>query len=327
MNSIRLWTRRSILLGCIAIGCALLPAMAATVSNIAPPRLVCKEPVYLFGTASNQTSVTHTFLLSNEGAETARIVRVASSCGCVVPELDLKDVPPGGQTRVRATFSLAGRTGHQRRAIHVMGTDPTNPLLVLWLEGDITRCVFDPDLINFGTVLPTDVSTRTARLTGLSATCRLTQVVIDNAAFRAAITEDGHGVVIHMQPPLPDGVSQGTVTALTDSSNTPVVHLPVTAMVVPAVRVTPPTISLPRDTPYATRTVWIRPGRAGAFTIRDVQSPDSSITPLLTHIGSSIYRLDLKNIPVSDKLRGKSITLQTSLTNMPTIAIPFQFEN
>ena len=106
----------------------------------------------------------------------------------------------------------------------------------------------------------------------------------------------------------------------------PSMSVPVTALVVPAVRVMPSSIALPRGTPYATRTVWIRPGRAGVFTIRAVRCSAEGVSPELTSIGAGIYRLDLKNIPVTDALQGKFITLVTSLTDLPTIEIPFQFD-
>ena len=50
------------------------------------------------------------------------------------------------------------------------------------------------------------------------------------------------------------------------------------------------------------------------------------MTPLLTNVGAGIYRIDLKNIPVSDALQGKSVTLTTSLADLPTIEIPFIFD-
>ena len=136
-------------------GAILLPAMAVSAATNTPgPHLVCDEPVFRFGVASNQAAIVHDFPLRNTGTTTARITRVAASCGCVVPELDRKEIPPGGQTVLHATFSLAGRQGHQNRVIRIMADDPVTPCLELWMEGDITRSPFEPDAINFGTVLP-----------------------------------------------------------------------------------------------------------------------------------------------------------------------------
>ena len=308
-----------LLIATLTLPSAVLPAATGAL----PPRLVCAEPLFRFGTTSNQTSVVHTFLLRNEGTTTARVSRVAASCGCVVPELDLKEIPPGGQARLLATFSLVGRQGHQRRAIRIMADDAVVPCVELWIEGDIARAPFDPENINFGSVPPTDASARTAHLVGLPAGNRITNAVVDSATFRAAVSEDGHSIVVHAQPPLPEGVLHAMVQAGTDSSNRPVVSVPVTAMVVPLIRVMPSKIEVPRDSRYATRTVWIRPGREGAFTIRDVRCTADGVTPLLTSIGAGIYRLDLKNIPVSDALEGKEVVLTTSFADLPGITIPF----
>ncbi len=326
MRNACLWFRRNIPWGCIAGVCLLLATPASAIAPTSGPHLVCHEPVFQFGTASNQTAIMHTFQLCNEGSTTAHITRVAASCGCVVPELDRKEIPPGAQTSLRATFSLAGRQGHQRRVIRVLADDAVTPCLELWMEGDIARFPFDPETINFGTVLPSDASARTAHLVGLPASNRIIRAVADNTNFFAAVAEDGHGVVVHARPPLPDGMSRVLVQAFTDNTNAPVENVPVTAMVVPLVRVMPATITLPRDTRYATRIVWIRPGRAGTFAIREVRCPVETLTPMLTNIGAGIYRLDLKNIPVSDALQGQSITLITSLSDLPTIEIPFVFD-
>ena len=303
-----------------------LPLSAAIAAGAAGPRLVCDAPTFNFGTTSNETSISHTFLLRNEGTATAHVSRVAASCGCIVPDLGRKEIPPGEQTSLRTTFSLAGRQGHQRRVIRVLTDDDVNPSLELWIEGDIARVPLDPETINFGSVLPTDASARTARLAEFAATNRLVRAVSDNTNFAATVTDDGRGIVVRAQPPLPEGVSHATMQLFTDGSATPVAAVPVTAMVVPAVRVQPAFIALPRGATHVTRTVWIRPGSVGALVIREARGPDENVIPLLTSVGAGIYRIDLKNIPVSGALEGKSIVLTTTLPDMPEIEIPFRFD-
>ena len=326
MYALFILPRRLLRLRCVAGVCLLLASQSSVATNAPGPHLVCDEPVFRFGIARNQTAIVHDFCLRNTGATTARITRVAASCGCVVPELEQKEIPPGGQTVLRATFSLAGRQGHQNRVIRVLAEDPVKPSLELWIEGDIVRSTFEPEIINFGTVLPTDASAHTARLTGQSASNRITRTLADSSNFVASVAEDGLSVVVRAHAPLPDGLSQATVQVFTDNANAPAMRVPVTALVVPAVRIMPSAISLPRNAPYATRTVWIRPGRAGAFTIREASCAADGVTPILTSIGAGIYRLDLKNIPISDALQGKSIVLSTSLADLPEIAIPFLFD-
>ena len=327
MNTLFCLICRALTFVSVAFAGILLASSALAATNALSPRLVCAEPVYRFGTVSNQVAVEHTFLLRNDGSAAVHIGRVMASCGCVVPVLDRKDIPPGEQAGLRTTLSLTGRQGPQRRVVHVMSNDAVTPLLELWLEGTVACPAFEPDTVNFGTVLPTDMSARSARLVGLPAHVRLTNAVSDCAGFLATVAEDGRVVSVRVRPPLPDGLSHATVRAFTDSPATPAVSVLVTAMVVPAVRVMPAAIALPRDVPYASRTVWIRPGRAGTFVIREVRCPVDGVTPVLTNVGAGIYRLDLKNIPVSDALQGKSVTLVTSLADLPSIEIPFLFDS
>lgn len=316
------------LAACIVLGAtAVFGASASSAAtNVFGPHLYCPAPLFQFGTATNQNTIVHTFDLCNDGQATVHITRVAASCGCLVPELDRKEIPPGGQTALRATFSLAGRMGHQRRVIRIMTEDAVVPAVELWMEGDIARFPFEPETINFGTLLPSDTSAQISRLVGVSATNRVLRTQADNTNFVASVTDDGHGVVVRTRPPLPDGISRAMVQAFTDNSTTPVANVPVTAMVVPAVRIMPSTIALTRGAPYATRIIWVRPGRSGIFSIREVHSTADEVTPILTNIGAGIYRIDLKNIPVSDALQGKAIIITTTLADTPTLKIPFIFE-
>lgn len=305
---------------------ALLAASAPAATNAPGFSLVCDEPVFRFGTVSNQASVAHVFTLRNAGLSPAHIRCVTSSCERVVSKLERKDIPPGGETALRTVFALAGEQGAQRRAIRIMADDTTTPCLELWLEGVIVHPAFEPEIVNFGTVPPTDASGRAARLISLPADVRLTRTDIDSSNFIATITADGRGVFVRTHPPLPDGVSHATLRAFTDSARTPVVSVPVTATVMPVVHVMPAAIALPRGTGSVSRTVWVRPGRIGAIEVRAVHCPVAGMTATLTNMGAGIYRIDIQNIPVSGALEGKSVTVATRRADLPSIDIPFIFE-
>lgn len=299
--------------------------LAADVTTNAP-RIACSEPSFFFGTVPSSAVVAHDFVVRNVGGGTLIVSRVQASCGCVAAQPDTTNLPAGASAKVHASFALQGRKGHQRKSIRVWSNDSREPYYQLILEGDgDPKGGLEPQSLNFGTVSES-TAVRTAVLTDLPASIQITNVVCDSSLFVPEVGTNRRQVLVRLRPPLPTGLVQSTVRAYTDDPSNAVLSLAVSYLIVPPVRVFPSTLSIPHGEQYVTRTIWVRPGRAAAFEIRDARCSAEAVTPLLTKIGPGIYRVDVKNIPVSDALRGKSVTLVTSLPELPFIEIPFLLE-
>lgn len=62
------------------------------------------------------------FRFTNEGKEAVEITRVASSCGCTVPQLEKNLYQPGESGEIRAVFTFGSRIGTQRKRITVQSS-------------------------------------------------------------------------------------------------------------------------------------------------------------------------------------------------------------
>ncbi len=102
-----------------------------------PPKIVVDEKSYDFGKVKEGTNVEHVYKIKNEGEGELVIENVRSSCGCTVAQPTSKNVPPGGESEIKATFRTAGRGGKTRKTITVKSNDPVTPTLVLSIQGEI----------------------------------------------------------------------------------------------------------------------------------------------------------------------------------------------
>ncbi len=73
------------------------------------------------------------FEFVNEGKEPVRITKVASSCGCTVPQLEKNLYQPGESGEIRAIFTFGSRTGLQRKRITVQASGETTEVHELFM--------------------------------------------------------------------------------------------------------------------------------------------------------------------------------------------------
>ena len=101
------------------------------------PEIAVEEKSYDFGKVKEGTNVEHVFKIKNAGESEPVIERVRSSCGCTVAQPTSKNLPPGGESEIKATFRTRGRQGMTRMTITVNSNDPVTPTLILSLRGEI----------------------------------------------------------------------------------------------------------------------------------------------------------------------------------------------
>ena len=151
---------RWLVAGVLSVVCVARPLRAAEEPVAAPSvptpvetGLVCDRPVFDFGEVRADLSVTNTFVLRNAGTGTVSIVTVRPTCGCTTTALATNELAPGAATELRATLSLAGRTGRQSKAIFVETNDRQKPRLKLEMTGVVARDIeVQPEGVHFGTL-------------------------------------------------------------------------------------------------------------------------------------------------------------------------------
>ncbi len=124
------------------------PAAPAQPSQPAP-KLVVENPKYDFGSMDIDEKVSHVFRISNTGDDLLTIKEGESSCGCVVSDLELADIPPGGSSKITIKWKSRQRLGQFTETASFSSNDPAQPEFTLTITGQVTARirVIPPELV------------------------------------------------------------------------------------------------------------------------------------------------------------------------------------
>jgi hypothetical protein len=92
-----------------------------------PPSIGLSEGKWHFGEVHPEEKPSHHFMIRNNGEEKLIIESVYSSCACVELLLTEKEVAPGEEATLTATFDPYGYEGEVTKYITVKSNDPENP--------------------------------------------------------------------------------------------------------------------------------------------------------------------------------------------------------
>ncbi len=81
--------------------------------------LVFEDTIHDFGTIKEGEVIQHEFEYTNKGTKEVIITHAKGSCGCTVPEYDLKPIPPGGVGIMKVTFNSQGRPGYNEKNVQI----------------------------------------------------------------------------------------------------------------------------------------------------------------------------------------------------------------
>ncbi|MGD9826585.1 OS_HP2 family (seleno)protein [Desulfobacter sp.] len=109
--------------------------MAAAGMLYAGADIAVEEPVFLFGSVTEGTQVTHDFIISNPGDDVLSILRVVTSCGCTVADYP-KTIAPGKTGIIHVKADTSGYGGRSFKRQLVIRTDaPGEESVRLQIEG------------------------------------------------------------------------------------------------------------------------------------------------------------------------------------------------
>lgn len=102
------------------------------------PRLILDQPVHEAGEIEAGTTITHEFIIKNEGRAPLLISEVRAGCGCIVPAFD-KNIAPGDSGKVTISMKVYREwAGHSlRRTAWVITNDPISPQVRLTMNATI----------------------------------------------------------------------------------------------------------------------------------------------------------------------------------------------
>lgn len=306
------------------------PAPVAEV-HVPAPKLVCDAPEFDFGTVDNSQSVTHTYVVRNDGDLTLEISNVRPSCGCTVASISERNVPPGGETKITAQLNLAGRQGAQHKVMTVESNDPKQPQFMLNLRGvagvalEVQPARLMQAQISAGTQ-PTNSVTLTS---SLGTPFQITAVEATTESIKASVETVASGSVyrVHVWPsqPLAPGQLEATVIIRTDLPQRPTVEVPTLFMVNTDITVAPREMVFPTasDEPV-TRYIIVRAADGLPFQIAQVATPNPEITTEITPFGSNGYRIQLANLRPQAALNQQILRITTSIPGLAPLEVPIR---
>jgi hypothetical protein len=104
------------------------------------PKMVLKERIFDFKQVYEGQTVTHNFLVFNQGDDTLKIERVKTTCSCSVVSFD-SAIPPGGQGNVTVKVDTRGSDGRERWGVTIFTNDPKWKEATLDLRADVRSTI------------------------------------------------------------------------------------------------------------------------------------------------------------------------------------------
>ncbi len=113
------------------LGFSRLTLFFLMVSSLASAGLVFPDNRIQLKSTVSEDVIVAKYPFTNTSKETVTVVKMESSCGCTVPELEKKVYAPGESGVVVARFSVGDRQGEQRKTITVQTNENNYPLTLL----------------------------------------------------------------------------------------------------------------------------------------------------------------------------------------------------
>jgi len=289
---------------------ALFPCVAVE------PVLVCEKPVYDFGRMDNEETVTHSFVLKNNGSLPIELSKVPPCCGSTL-ELKRSTVEAGDEIAIKVALSLRGRSGEQKKSFFLKTSDPAHRMIELQLVGTaLARVDVRPMAVLFGDLARDEPAVKTVDIVcDTGTTFAITGIVSTVAAFNADFRTDGnrHLITVRVVPPLTMGVNRGVVQVMTDHPVFSVISIPVLARVSADVVAIPDEVIIPLENTGALmrRFALIKSKSNTPFSIIGATTPDPGINVSWQKASSGGWRLLMENIVPDDRLDGKAIVVVT----------------
>jgi len=101
------------------------------------PRIQCPNPTWNFGTASQQSSITHDFIVKNVGDGPLTITQVIPTCSCTASMPQKTRLEPGEETTISTTLSTQTFQGPITKNITIVSNDTKTPNVVLTIAGEV----------------------------------------------------------------------------------------------------------------------------------------------------------------------------------------------
>lgn len=103
------------------------------------PKIVFDNEIYNYGKVKAGTLVEYSFIFRNDGKDPLLILKTKPSCGCTGSEPESTLLKKGKSSKMNVKFDTSGRSGQQHHNITIHTNDPEKPIIVLYIQGEVTK--------------------------------------------------------------------------------------------------------------------------------------------------------------------------------------------
>jgi cytochrome c5 len=104
------------------------------------PQIKIDEDSYDFHDIEMGTKAEHNFLISNSGTDTLFVTNTRASCGCTAAVLDVKNIPPGGTSRLKVTFDANNKPeGPIMKSVTITSNAKNTPDAMVHIQGRVVK--------------------------------------------------------------------------------------------------------------------------------------------------------------------------------------------
>lgn len=112
------------------------------------PRFALENSGYSFGNVVQGDSLSHSFVIKNQGSKPLIITDVVESCSCTLAKLADRQIAPGSSTVLEVRYRPNGITGPDRQILTLRTNDPENSEVIITIAANVEADLkFDPDII------------------------------------------------------------------------------------------------------------------------------------------------------------------------------------
>ena len=160
-----------------------------------------------------------TFSFKNRGFETAKIVEVESTCGCLSASMTKAEYEPGEKGMLRAIFKLTNFIGTHKKLLIITTNDPKQRPIELEVVIHVPEVFrITPDMHEWIVGGPTDEKVYSLEILG-DTPINVSEIgaTRDNVKYDLEVLEKGRRYQIKLKPDTTEKVMIGAVKVTTDS--------------------------------------------------------------------------------------------------------------
>jgi LEA14-like dessication related protein len=199
------------------------------------PRVESIDPVYDFGKVYRGQMIEHTFTIQNVGDAPLEIKGIQRDCGCTGATIDKEYLMPGEELEIDVRLNTTNLgEGELEKSVRIETTDPNEPETVLTMTGELrVTARMQPPSVELKDIKPREeIEEQIVRIVpveGFDLEIKNLEVESDLITARLLEREDSgaYRVAVKISTKTAKNVVSGTVKAVTNLEEEPVLRIPV----------------------------------------------------------------------------------------------------